>query len=104
MRDQTTDRLPVDSSTTPEAAAALTADWVVAHVPAAWREAAERGGAAAIRAVRRRAEYEAWYPTMAAAGLVAPTWPVAYGGLDVAPAVARAMEAELAPFNLGRLN
>jgi len=104
MRDQPTDRLAVDPSTTPEAAAALTADWAVAHVPAAWREAAEEGGAAAIRAVRPRAEYEAWYPTMAAAGLVAPTWPVAYGGLDVAPAVARAMEAELAPFNLGRLN
>ncbi|MET0159670.1 MAG: acyl-CoA dehydrogenase, partial [Acidimicrobiales bacterium] len=83
MRDQTTDRLAVDRSTTPEAAAARTADWVVAHVPAAWREAAEVGGAAACGAVRPRAESAAWYPTMAAAGLVAPTWPVAYGGLDV---------------------
>jgi alkylation response protein AidB-like acyl-CoA dehydrogenase len=37
-------------------------------------------------------------------GLVVPTWPVAYGGLDLAPATARLIEAELRPFNLGRLN
>ena len=37
-------------------------------------------------------------------GLVVPTWPVAYGGLDLTPAVARAIEAELRPYNLGRLN
>ena len=40
----------------------------------------------------------------ASSGLVAPTWPVAYGGLDLAPGVARRVEQELAPFNLGRLN
>jgi len=40
----------------------------------------------------------------AASGLVVPTWPVAYGGLDVAPATARVIEQELRPFNLGRLN
>jgi len=85
-------------------AAARTRDWVAAHVPAAWREAAARGGAAAIRAVRSRTDYEAWYPVFGASGLVAPTWPEAYGGLDVTPAVARAVEAELAPYNLGRLN
>jgi alkylation response protein AidB-like acyl-CoA dehydrogenase len=88
----------------PAEAAARTRDWVAAHVPAAWREAAARGGAAAIRAVRSRADYEAWYPVFGASGLVAPTWPEAYGGLDVTPAVARAVEAELAPYNLGRLN
>ncbi len=97
-------RLPVDRETTPEEAAALTAAWVDEHVPVAWREAAALGGAAAIREVRPRSDYEAWYPTFAAAGLVVPTWPVEYGGLDVSPAVARAMERELAPFNLGRLN
>src|SRR5262249_38158248 len=36
--------------------------------------------------------------------LVVPTWPVAYGGLDLSPADARRVEAELRPFNLGRLN
>jgi alkylation response protein AidB-like acyl-CoA dehydrogenase len=35
---------------------------------------------------------------------VAATWPVAYGGLDLPPAVARKVEEELRPFNLGRLN
>jgi alkylation response protein AidB-like acyl-CoA dehydrogenase len=36
--------------------------------------------------------------------LAVATWPVAYGGLDLAPTVARAVEAELSPLNLGRLN
>jgi alkylation response protein AidB-like acyl-CoA dehydrogenase len=35
---------------------------------------------------------------------VVPTWLRAYGGLDVPPALARRLEAELAPCNLGRLN
>ena len=79
-------------------------EWVRTFVPAAWREAGERGGAAAIREIRSRREYEEWYPTFGSSGLVVPTWPLEYGGLDVAPAVARAVEAELAPYNLGRLN
>lgn len=77
--------------------------WVEAHVPQAWRDAAPRGRAA-IRAVRPRTEYEAWYPTFAGSGLVVATWPVAYGGLELAPAQARVAEAVLAPYNLGRLN
>src|SRR4029077_18707758 len=32
------------------------------------------------------------------------TWPVEYGGLDVAPSTARVIDAELHPYNLGRLN
>ena len=78
--------------------------WVADHVPSAWQEAARAGGHAAIRRVRSRADYEAWYPVFAAAGLVVPTWPRPYGGLGLTPAAARAIEAELAPFNLGRLN
>ena len=78
--------------------------WVEANVPRAWIDAGRRGGAAAVREVRPRAEYEAWYPVFAASGLVVPTWPVAYGGLDLSPQVARAVDAELRPFNLGRLN
>ena len=35
---------------------------------------------------------------------MAPTWPVAYGGLDLTPAIGPRVEQELAPFNLGRLN
>jgi alkylation response protein AidB-like acyl-CoA dehydrogenase len=36
--------------------------------------------------------------------LVVPTWPAEYGGLDVCAAIARVIEVELAPYNLGRLN
>jgi alkylation response protein AidB-like acyl-CoA dehydrogenase len=77
--------------------------WVDEHVPAAWRDAAPRGRAA-IRAVRPRADYEAWYPTFAASGLVAASWPVAYGGLGLRPRQASTAESVLAPYNLGRLN
>src|SRR5829696_9210477 len=78
--------------------------WIDEHVPEHWRAAAARGGAAEIRRVRPRAEYEAWYPVFGRSGLVAPTWPVAYSGLGVAPETARLIDAELAAYNLGRLN
>jgi alkylation response protein AidB-like acyl-CoA dehydrogenase len=97
-------RLSLDADTPPAEAARLTRAWCVEHVPHAWREAAERGGPSAIREVRSRADYAAWYPVFGASGLVAPTWPSDCGGLGVRADVARAIEAELAPFNLGRLN
>jgi alkylation response protein AidB-like acyl-CoA dehydrogenase len=78
--------------------------WVEHHVPRAWVEAGRRGGAAAVRKVRTRAEYEAWYPVFAASGLVVPTWPVEYCGLDLPLTMARLIDGELRPFNLGRLN
>lgn len=76
--------------------------WVEANVPVAWRRAAEAGRP--VREVRTFEEYEAWYPVFAASGLVVPTWPRAYGGLDLDVATARAVEAVLAPYHLGRLN
>jgi alkylation response protein AidB-like acyl-CoA dehydrogenase len=78
--------------------------WVVEHVPVSWRDAADRGGAAAIREVRTRRDYEDWYPVFGRSGLVVPTWPIAYGGLDLSPATARAVDGELRRYNLGRLN
>lgn len=101
---ETFERLAVDGSTSADDAVAATETWVAEHVPEAWRDAAERGGVAAIREVRSRSDYEAWYPVFGYSGLVVPTWPVEYGGLDVEPAVARRMMNVLAPFNLGRLN
>lgn len=86
-----------------DAVAAVRA-WVEQHVPRRWIEAGRAGGPAAVRDVRSRAEYEEWYPVFARSGLVVPTWPVAYGGLDLTVRVARAIEQELRPFNLGRLN
>jgi alkylation response protein AidB-like acyl-CoA dehydrogenase len=94
----------IDATTPVEEAVVAVKTWIEASVPRAWIDAGHAGGASAIREVRTRAEYEAWYPVFAASGLVVPTWPVAYGGLDLKPAVARAIERELAPFNLGRLN
>ena len=72
-------------------------------MPATWRAAAP-GGPEAIRGVRSRADYEAWYPVFGASGLVAPTWPPDCGGLGVSASAARAIEAVLAPYHLGRLN
>ncbi|MBV8979406.1 MAG: acyl-CoA dehydrogenase family protein [Acidimicrobiia bacterium] len=97
-------RLALDRTSSSADVTAAVAAWVDKHVPAAWREAAGRGGRAAIREVRSRADYEAWYPVFADSGLVVATWPVEYGGLDLSPEAARAAEGVLAPYNLGRLN
>jgi alkylation response protein AidB-like acyl-CoA dehydrogenase len=99
-----TDRLALDATASPDDAIGCVQEWVDEHVPASWREAAARGGAAEIRTVRSRADYIAWYPVFGASGLVVPNWPVAYGGLGVSPAVARAIDEVLRPYNLGRLN
>ncbi|MEZ5166691.1 MAG: acyl-CoA dehydrogenase family protein [Acidimicrobiales bacterium] len=77
--------------------------WADEAIPDPWKQAAPRGRAA-LREVRSRAAYEAWYPTFADSGLAVATWPVAYGGLDLTRDQALAAEEVLAPFNLGRLN
>ncbi len=96
--------MKIDRSTPVDVAVGEVRAWVETDIPPAWVEAGRRGGAAAVREVRPRAEYEAWYPVFADSGLVVPTWPVEYGGLDVSREVARAIDTELSPFNLGRLN
>ncbi len=82
---------------------AVTTDWVAANVPRPWRTAAA-DGRDALRRVRPRSEYEAWYPVFAMSGLAVATWPTEYLGLDLVPAQARVIESVLAPYNLGRLN
>ena len=64
----------MDASTPVDECVARTEAWVEEHVPVAWRDAAARGGNSAIREVRSRADYEAWYPVFGASGLVMPTW------------------------------
>ncbi|MEQ8842084.1 MAG: acyl-CoA dehydrogenase family protein [Acidimicrobiales bacterium] len=96
-------RLDIGPATDPPEILAAVDAWIEAEIPAAWR-AASAEGRQAIRAVRPRADYEAWYPRFAASGLAVSTWPVAYGGLDLSVEQARAVESRLAPFNLGRLN
>jgi alkylation response protein AidB-like acyl-CoA dehydrogenase len=97
-------RVDVGPDTSIDVAVGAVRAWITEYVPRKWRDAAGRGGAAAIREVRSRAAYEEWYPVFGRSGLVVPTWPLEYGGLEVGPPVARAIEAELRPFNLGRLN
>ncbi len=97
------DRLPLGPDDSDAEIETAVRAWVEEHVPAAWRDAAPRGRAA-IRAVRSRADYEAWYHQLAASGLVVATWPIAYGGLDLRPDQAQVAEAVLDPYNLGRLN
>ncbi len=97
-------RLDVGPATSADEVVAAVQSWVEQHVPAPWVEAGRKGGAAQVRTVRRRADYEAWYPLFGASGLVVPTWPIEYGGLDLAPDVARRVDEVLRPYNLGRLN
>ena len=96
-------RLALSAHTPPDELIATVRAWIDENVPEVWRKAAP-GGARAIRAVRRRADYEDWYPVFGRSGLVASTWPVEYGGLDLPGSLARLVEAELRPYNLGRLN
>jgi alkylation response protein AidB-like acyl-CoA dehydrogenase len=98
------ERLAVGASTPVDECVARTRAWVEEHVPLEWRDAAARGGNSAIREVRSRADYEAWYPVFGASGLVMPTWAPEYGGLGVAPETAAAMRAALTPYNLRALN
>ncbi len=97
-------RLAVDASTPVDECVLRVERWVEEHVPAEWRDAAARGGNSAIREVRSRAQYEAWYPVFGGSGLVMPTWAPAFGGLGVTPETATAMRAVLAPYNLRALN
>ena len=94
----------VTTGLSPDDLSASVGLWIEEHVPAPWRDAARDGGPGAIRRIRSRGDYESWYPVFAASGLVAPTWPVEYGGAGLTPSEARVVESVLAPYNLGRLN
>lgn len=84
-------QLPIRPDTPVGDAVAAVRQWIEVEVPAAWRSAAA-DGPAALRAVRRPADYQEWYPTFAESGLVVPTWACEHGGLGVANEVARAIE------------
>jgi alkylation response protein AidB-like acyl-CoA dehydrogenase len=97
-------RLAVGPDSTVDEVLRAVREWVRDVVPPSWVDAGERGGPAEVRRVRSRSQYEAWYPAFGSSGLVVPTWPVAYGGLDLPGDVARRVDEELRPYNLGRLN
>ena len=79
--------------------------WVDEHVPGAWREAAGRGGAAAIREVRspRPTTRPGTRRSATPASSRRPGRSTTAGSTSTPP-VARAIDAELRPYNLGRLN
>jgi hypothetical protein len=62
-------RVPLDAGSSLDDIRIATASWATTHIPQSWREAAARGGRAAIRAVRSYRDYEAWYPVFASSGL-----------------------------------
>ncbi|MBO0732103.1 MAG: hypothetical protein J2P57_22775, partial [Acidimicrobiaceae bacterium] len=61
--------LAVGPDSTPDEVRAAVAAWIDEALPPAWLEAGRQGGAAAVREVRTRKEYEAWYPVFGASGL-----------------------------------
>jgi alkylation response protein AidB-like acyl-CoA dehydrogenase len=92
------------AQTSPDAAVAAVRAWLDRSVPPAWREAAERGGPAAVRTVRTAEEYRDWYPVYGRSGLVAPGWDVDYGGLAWGRETVRAVEGVTSKYHLPRLN
>jgi alkylation response protein AidB-like acyl-CoA dehydrogenase len=96
--------LPIGPDATDDEVVAAVRSWVETNVPAAWREAAARGGATEVRKVRTREQYEAWYPVFAGSGMVVPALPVEYGGLGVSNRIARLIDSGLRSLNLGKLN
>ena len=92
------------AASTPVEAQTAVRSWVSEVIPTAWREAAEADGPSAVRSVRTPDEYRAWYPTLAAAGLVVPQWNPEYGGLGWDRQLARAAEQILTRYHLPRLN
>lgn len=97
-------KLAIGPDTSLEEVLSAVRRWVDENVPKSWLEAGRSGGPAAVRKVRTRAEYEAWYPVFGHSGLAVATWPREYGGLDLPTRVAREADQILRPFNLGRLN
>jgi len=97
------ERLAIDHDASDDEIRLAVTEWVDNHVPAEWRRAAAEGPDA-LRSVRSRDAYEAWYSTFADSGLAVATWPTAYGGLDLSNSQARVVESVIERLNLGRLN
>jgi len=100
----TAGRLDLGPASSLEEVRAAVADWIDRVLPRAWVDAGRSGGASAVRQVRTKKDYEAWYPAFGDSGLVVPTWPRDYGGLELTSPQARSAEELLRPYNLGRLN
>ncbi len=97
--------IAIDASTPIDDAVAVVEAWVDEHVPEAWRDAAARGGAAAIREVRVPRRLRGLVPRLRCVGP---------GGADLAGGLRRSRRERRRrpgpsrpcsrPYNLGRLN
>ena len=98
-------KIAITATTHESDVAGIVRAWIEAHVPAAWRDAAKRGGTAEIR--QRSQPQRLSRPGIPCSARRASSYQTGreeYGGLGVANRVARQIEAELRPYNLGRLN
>jgi len=77
--------------------------WIEENVPAKWLRAAIDNDMARLHAVRSDAAYREWYPVLGRSGLVGPSWPVEYGGLD-ARRLAGVVASELRRARLTTIN
>ena len=102
--DETSGEPRLAECSTPAEAIAAVRTWIAAEIPATWRAAAEREGAAGVRSVRTPEQYRQWYPIFGRSGLAVPRWPVEYGGLGWPRDLAEAAERELQRYHLPRLN
>ncbi|HEX4864700.1 MAG TPA: acyl-CoA dehydrogenase family protein, partial [Acidimicrobiales bacterium] len=96
--------IPIGAGSSDEEIREVVTSWALENVPASWQTAAREGGRERIRDVRNFEEYEAWYPIFAESGLVAATWPVRYGGLELSVRQTEIAYECFEPYNLGRLN
>jgi alkylation response protein AidB-like acyl-CoA dehydrogenase len=78
--------------------------WIEANVPEEWASAALAGDLPRLHRVRSPQQYRQWYPILGRSGLVAPAWPVRYGGLDLARELVHIVQTELRRFRLTTLN
>ena len=75
-----------------------------AQLPAAWVEAIDRGDMEALGAHRRDVDPDDLWARIAAAGYLAPTWPVEHGGLGASPKVGAAITRALGAYKMPRFN
>jgi alkylation response protein AidB-like acyl-CoA dehydrogenase len=95
--------IELDPSAPPEVAAAAARSWIEERLPADWLAAVRTRDRAAVRAIRADPERTApWYAQLGGSGLATPTWPRAYGGLELGTDAAGAIADVLMSFDAGR--
>ena len=92
----------IDNSSTQDEVRAYLVDWLESHLPAEWVRAIKDGDAEALKKVRDHVPVDEWFDGLAAARLVAPDWPVEYGGLGLTGDQRRVVSTELSRYKTPR--